>query len=109
MTFKTWLENTDNTRSWLDTAGHFHPIGNMSHSDWSSAQGFQPEELFQRGWLRVAWYGGSILTSNYANIRPNARQVSSLIALAQDNPKFTEIYFDNGETERSIWSRDAIH
>lgn len=106
MNFKLWLEASEETRSWQDVSGHFHPISNYTHHS-SVAQKIAPVEdymrwMFKNKWMRITYVGKELMTQNPYHM-PNHLQLGELIYLAQTNG-FESVIYDNDEDTSILWS-----
>jgi hypothetical protein len=113
MYFRSWIlkEEIDNLRSWLTPQGLFHPLQGAMHSHDAlnyhsrTSQYFKEaqEDLFKKGWQRIATYDKNIMTNN-PYVEPNRKQKEELVNLAIEQ-NMSNVIYDNDKTEIIIWDK----
>ena len=99
--------------SWLNPAGEFKPIdtGDVHDSAAQKILNNDPKNdnikiLFSHGWQRISYIGNTLYTNNSV-MKPNYKQKSNLVKLAQDNG-FEKLIWDSYKDDRVLWSNGDL-
>ena len=112
VTFRQFIESEfnfshrENRYSWMDALGKFYPlVGSYDHGGWARAiQNSTMEEMFNKRWLRITFYGDSLYAENDGKVSVNSIQKQNLIDCAFFN-NMRKLVHDTGTNEIVLWDR----